>query len=100
MRLCCAAILALGVLAFARIAAADTVTVFAAASLKDALDENAKVYQLKAADRIVVSYGRARRSRNRSKRALPRTSSFRRISTGWTTSSNGASSRPTPGGIC
>ncbi|HZE11811.1 MAG TPA: molybdate ABC transporter substrate-binding protein [Burkholderiales bacterium] len=57
MRLCCAAILALGVLAFARIAAADTVTVFAAASLKDALDENAKVYQLKAADRIVVSYG-------------------------------------------
>lgn len=56
MRLYRAAILALGILAFARIAAADTVTVFAAASLKDALDENARVYPLKAADRIVVSY--------------------------------------------
>src|SRR5262245_21204847 len=50
------AVLALGILAFARIAAADTVTVFAAASLKDALDENAKVYQARAKDKIVVSY--------------------------------------------
>jgi molybdate transport system substrate-binding protein len=50
------ALLALGFLAFARMAAADTVTVFAAASLKEALDENAKAYQAKAGDRIVVSY--------------------------------------------
>jgi molybdate transport system substrate-binding protein len=48
---------ALGVLALATIAAADTITVFAAASLKDALDENAKAYQARAGDRIVVSYG-------------------------------------------
>ncbi|HZT63063.1 MAG TPA: molybdate ABC transporter substrate-binding protein [Burkholderiales bacterium] len=51
-----AGVVALGVLAFARIAAADTVTVFAAASLKDALDENVKAYQAKAKDRVVVSY--------------------------------------------
>jgi len=56
MRFSRAATLALGVLAFARIAAADTVTVFAAASLKDALDENAKAYQARSGDRIVVSY--------------------------------------------
>jgi len=56
MRLSHAALLVLGVLAFARIAAADTFTVFAAASLKDALDENAKAYQARAGDRIVVSY--------------------------------------------
>lgn len=51
-----AAVLALGVLALSRIAAADTVTVFAAASLKEALDENVKAYQIKVNDRIVVSY--------------------------------------------
>jgi len=51
-----AGILALGVLLLARAAAAETVTVFAAASLKDALDENVKAYQAKANDRIVVSY--------------------------------------------
>ena len=36
--------------------AAETVTVFAAASLKDALDENAKAYQAQSGDRVVVSY--------------------------------------------
>ena len=56
MHLHSAGIVALGVLAFARIAAADTVTVFAAASLKDALDENVRSYQAKAKDRVVVSY--------------------------------------------
>ena len=38
------------------IAAAETVTVFAAASLKDALDENVGMHQPKTGDRIVVSY--------------------------------------------
>lgn len=38
------------------VAAAETVTVFAAASLKEALDENAKLYRAKTGDRIVVSY--------------------------------------------
>jgi molybdate transport system substrate-binding protein len=42
--------------AVARIAAADNLTVFAAASLKDALDENVKTYEVKANDRIAVSY--------------------------------------------
>jgi molybdate transport system substrate-binding protein len=51
-----AAVLVLGILAFARFAAADTVTVFAAASLKDALDENVRAYQAQSGDRIVVSY--------------------------------------------
>jgi molybdate transport system substrate-binding protein len=51
-----AGIVALGIVAFSRIAAADTVTVFAAASLKDALDENIRAYQAKAKDRVVVSY--------------------------------------------
>jgi molybdate transport system substrate-binding protein len=37
-------------------ARAETITVFAAASLKDALDENAKAYEARARDRIVVSY--------------------------------------------
>jgi molybdate transport system substrate-binding protein len=51
-----AGILALGILLLPGAAAADTVTVFAAASLKDALDEGARVYPAKAGDRIVVSY--------------------------------------------
>jgi molybdate transport system substrate-binding protein len=51
-----AGILALGLLLLPAAAAADTITVFAAASLKDALDENARAYQAKAGDRIVVSY--------------------------------------------
>jgi molybdate transport system substrate-binding protein len=37
-------------------AGAETVTVFAAASLKDGLDAGVKAYQARAADRIVVSY--------------------------------------------
>lgn len=51
-----AGILALGLLLLPAAAVADTVTVFAAASLKDALDEGAKAYQAQAGDRIVVSY--------------------------------------------
>lgn len=35
---------------------AETITVFAAASLKDALDENVKAYRAASSDRIVVSY--------------------------------------------
>src|SRR5262245_30914908 len=38
-------------------ARAETVTVFAAASLKDALDENVKAYQTRVGDKVVVSYG-------------------------------------------
>jgi len=49
-----------GVLLLALVAAvpakAETVTVFSAASLKDALDENVKAYESKAGDRVVVSY--------------------------------------------
>ncbi|HXZ55166.1 MAG TPA: molybdate ABC transporter substrate-binding protein [Burkholderiales bacterium] len=37
-------------------ARAETVTVFAAASLKDALDESAKAYQAQSSERIVVAY--------------------------------------------
>jgi len=51
-----AGILILGILLLPAMAAADTITVFAAASLKDALDENARAYEAKAGDRIVVSY--------------------------------------------
>ncbi len=43
-------------LAAGSVAAAETVTVFAAASLKDALDESVAAYQIKTGDRIVVSY--------------------------------------------
>lgn len=56
MRLYHAAVLALGILVFSGVAAADTITVFAAASLKEALDENAKAYQTKVNGRVVVSY--------------------------------------------
>jgi len=49
-------LVACALVAFARIAAADTLTVFAAASLKDALDENVKAYEVKSNDRVVVSY--------------------------------------------
>src|SRR6266853_529730 len=45
------------VAAFGSAAAAETVTVFAAASLKDALDENVRAYQAASGDKIVVSYG-------------------------------------------
>lgn len=51
-----AGIFALGILLLPATVAADTITVFAAASLKEALDENARAYQAKAGDRIVVSY--------------------------------------------
>lgn len=51
-----AGILALGILLLPATAAADTITVFAAASLKDALDENVRAYEIKPGDRIVVSY--------------------------------------------
>jgi molybdate transport system substrate-binding protein len=51
-----AGILALGLLLLPAAAVADTVTVFAAASLKDALDEGSKAYQAEGGDRIVVSY--------------------------------------------
>jgi len=37
-------------------AAAETITVFAAASLKDALDENVKAFIVQSGDRVVVSY--------------------------------------------
>jgi len=46
-------LLALSVAVSAR---AETITVFAAASLKDSLDENAKAYEAKSGDRVVVSY--------------------------------------------
>src|SRR5678810_204136 len=42
--------------ALVRVAAAETVTVFAAASLKDALDENVRAHQPGTGGRIVVSY--------------------------------------------
>jgi molybdate transport system substrate-binding protein len=38
------------------VAAAETVTVFAAASLKEAFDENVEAYRVKTGDRVVVSY--------------------------------------------
>lgn len=56
MRLRYVAVFVLGILAFSGIGAADTVTVFAAASLKEALDENAKAYEAKSADKVVISY--------------------------------------------
>jgi molybdate transport system substrate-binding protein len=56
MRLFSAGIVVLGVLAFSGMAAAETFTVFAAASLKDALDESVRAYQARTGDRIVVSY--------------------------------------------
>src|SRR5262245_6836557 len=54
MRTACVLILAL---AAAVPAKAKTITVFAAASLKDALDESAKAYESRTSDKIVVSYG-------------------------------------------
>jgi molybdate transport system substrate-binding protein len=52
-----AGILLLGFLAaFGGTVSAETITVFAAASLKDALDDNVKAYQAGTGDKIVVSY--------------------------------------------
>jgi molybdate transport system substrate-binding protein len=56
MRASFTVILTLGALALVRAASAETVTVFAAASLKDVLDENVKAYQAKSSDKVVVSY--------------------------------------------
>jgi molybdate transport system substrate-binding protein len=53
MRFGCALLLALVAAVAAR---AETITVFAAASLKDALDDNVKAYQAKGSDKVVVSY--------------------------------------------
>jgi molybdate transport system substrate-binding protein len=55
MRRCPVAVLVLCASAFAGTARADT-TVFAAASLKDALDENVAVYRAGTSERVVVSY--------------------------------------------
>jgi molybdate transport system substrate-binding protein len=43
-------------MAFGAAATAETFTVFAAASLKDALDENVRAYQVGTGDKIIVSY--------------------------------------------
>jgi molybdate transport system substrate-binding protein len=56
MRTLLGSVVLASLLALAVPAAADTVTVFAAASLKDGLDAGVKAYQARAADRIVVSY--------------------------------------------
>src|SRR5882672_6350114 len=53
MKSACVLLFALAVALPAR---AETITVFAAAGVKDALDENVKAYQAKSGDRIVVSY--------------------------------------------
>jgi molybdate transport system substrate-binding protein len=51
------AVVLAGLLALAgRATAADSFTVFAAASLKDALDENVRAYRARTGDRIAVSY--------------------------------------------
>lgn len=42
--------------AVAPAAPAETITVFAAASLKEAFDENVKAYRVRTGDRVVVSY--------------------------------------------
>src|SRR5262252_10818814 len=55
MRVGCA-LLIVFVAAFPARASAETITVFAAASLKDALDENVKAYRGASGDRVVVSY--------------------------------------------
>jgi len=57
MRLRLAGILTFCMLIFSGTAPADTITVFAAASLKDALDENARAFEAQTGDRVVVSYG-------------------------------------------
>jgi len=48
---------AIGLLALASSASAATVTVFAAASLKEAMDEQAKRFQASTGNSVVVSYG-------------------------------------------
>jgi molybdate transport system substrate-binding protein len=53
VRVGCVFLLALVAAVAAR---AETITVFAAASLKDALDENVKAYQARGSDKVVVSY--------------------------------------------
>jgi molybdate transport system substrate-binding protein len=55
-------------------AQASNITVFAAASLKNALDDAAKKYEAKTGDKVVVSYA------GRSSKARPPTSSSRRSS--------------------
>ena len=47
----------LAVSCFGALARAAEVTVFAAASLKNALDDAAKAYQAKSGDKVVISYG-------------------------------------------
>src|SRR5882672_7096557 len=53
MKSACVLLFALAVALPAR---AETITVFAAAGLKDSLDENVKAYQARSGDRVVVSY--------------------------------------------
>jgi molybdate transport system substrate-binding protein len=55
-RALCAVLLLLAPLVAARPAAADDIVVFAAASLKNALDDAVALYQPRAADKIKVSY--------------------------------------------
>jgi len=86
--------------AFGGPAAAETLTVFAAASLKDALDETSGHTSVGTGDKIVVPMQRAPLSRSRSSQGRPPIFHFRPTSIGWTTSSGAAWSRSTPGGTC
>jgi molybdate transport system substrate-binding protein len=63
---------------------AGEVTVFAAASLKNALDDATKAYETKTGDKVVMSYAASSALASRLKEAHQQIFSFQLISTGWT----------------
>ena len=62
---------------------AATITVFAAASLKEALDDQARQFEVRTGDKMVVSYAGSNALAKQIESAHRRTFSCPRISTGW-----------------
>ena len=77
---------------FAMPAAAAEVRVLAAASLKEAMDEQARRFEAASGDKVVVSYGASNALAKQIEADRPRTSSFLPTSIGWIMSTRGVCS--------
>ena len=80
-------------------ATAADVTVFAAASLKEAMDDQARQFEASTGNKVIVSYGASNALAKQVEAAAPADIFISATSTGWTTSVSANCLRPTPGSI-
>ena len=102
IRRCLVLAFALGFLALPFVstsARAADVTVFAAASLKNALDDATKLYETKTGDKVVVSYAASSALAKQIEQGAPADIFFSTL-IGWTTLSRRSSSIPRRGIPC